>query len=64
MREVTISAKRSCWYLFVDNEFAGRYTSKQEVDEVAELARASECWPPKPPCEGIRWRDGRWRATV
>lgn len=62
MRDITITAKRNCWYLFADNEFVGRYTTRDGVNAIAELARTSECWPPKSTTKGIWWEQGRWHA--
>lgn len=62
MKNVTITPKGSCWYVFADNEFIGRYTTAEATQKIAQLVRESEHWPPKSPEVGIWFERGRWRA--
>lgn len=61
MHDVKVERRRSKWYVLRDGAIAGWYSTPEDAENIAQVARYAEVWPPESGTPGVRFYGGKWQ---
>ena len=60
MPNVQVEHRGKRWFVHRDGELVGRYDTAQDAENMADVARYADTWPPESGRPGVRYRYGKW----